>query len=361
MNTLQLAHATPFYWPTILVAALVSAAVSIIGYWQNARAKRQDRQRQLFAEAFRSVMEYREFAYRVRRRPPETDRSAITDALSDVQAQLNLHIATLEIEAPSVARHYTTLVSETRRVVGPQIAAAWEQPPPTSDADMSMAGIDLTELGDLDAPFIRASNKHLRRLAPSSRSTALQQPYRSSEPFEETAAAPATDAIYENSIDDSSFPRLVWTLFGWWGTGVSTVTLVLGMWLSMICQDRLSAALGDLIIPAAVMISSAIAIVVWIAGPQRPPRPGERVTNPHDLLGIAWTFSYFAIVGISMAVVFRALPSDVPDPILLPIGGFASASMGLVMVGLVRLLLLTLMSVSRRLPEAPSLSSDRAS
>ena len=164
MSTLQLAHATPSYWLTILIAALISAAVSVTGYWFNARSKRQDRQRLLFAEAFRSIVEYREFAYKVRRRSPDADRGQITNALSAVQAQLNLHIATLEIEAPPVVRHYRFLVNETRRVVGPLITAAWEQPPSTSDAEMSMTSIDLTELGGPDDTFIRNCKRHLRRI-----------------------------------------------------------------------------------------------------------------------------------------------------------------------------------------------------
>lgn len=166
MNPLLLAHAAPTYWTTLILAALISAAVSIFGYWQNARAKRLDRQRQLFADAFRSVIEYREFAYKVRRRRAGADHNQITDVLSGVQAQLNLHMATLEIEAPYVARQYGALVSETRRVVGPLIAAAWEQPPATGDADMNMTGIDLTELRDVDNAFVKASKRHLRHIAP---------------------------------------------------------------------------------------------------------------------------------------------------------------------------------------------------
>ena len=161
MRTLQLAHATPPYWTAILLAALISAAVSVIGYWQNARAKRQDRQRQLFADAFRAVMEYREFAFRVRRRPPGTDRTAITDDLSDVQAQLNLHMATLEIEAPRVAEHYRMLVVETRRVAGPQISAGWDQEPTQRDSDIHIRDVDLSGLASFDLTFIRATRSHL--------------------------------------------------------------------------------------------------------------------------------------------------------------------------------------------------------
>lgn len=157
MSTLQFAHATPSYWLTILVAALISAAVSVTGLWQTARSRRQDRQRQLFADAFRAVIEYREFAYKIRRRSPEADRTQITDALSAVQTQLNLHMATLDIEAPNVAPVYRALVERTRQVAGPLIAAGWDSQPTQSDTDLHIEDIDLSELADCDRAFVRAA------------------------------------------------------------------------------------------------------------------------------------------------------------------------------------------------------------
>lgn len=162
MNAPLFAHAAPSYWPVLLLAALISAAVSIVGYWQNARSKRLDRHRQLFAEAFRSVVEYREFAYKVRRRPPGTDRSQITDALSDVQARLNLHMATLDIEAPHVAPVYRALVEQTRQDAGPQIAAGWDSQPTQSDTDLHIGDIDLSGLESFDEAFILAARSRLR-------------------------------------------------------------------------------------------------------------------------------------------------------------------------------------------------------
>jgi hypothetical protein len=64
--------------------ALVAAAVSLITLATSGRRPRQDRQRQLFADAFEACIEYREFAYSVRRRtddsPDEVKR--ITGAMS---------------------------------------------------------------------------------------------------------------------------------------------------------------------------------------------------------------------------------------------------------------------------------------
>lgn len=354
MSTLQLAHATPSYWPVLLLAALISAAVSIVGYWHSARAKRLDRQRQVFADAFRSITEYREFVYKVRRRPPGTDRSQITDDLSAVQAQLNLHRATLEIEAPVVARHYVRLVEAVRRIVGPHISEAWEQPPPARDSDMQTHYVDLTDLAPFEAAYVRACTLHLRRVLRIGRSPRPRDsddsPVQHSK-IQDYGDNPPPDSIYENYIDDSSGWKLIKALFGKFGLGVIVTTVALGMWLSANHRDSLSSALGDMITPAAVMISSAVVIAVWIAGPQRLPRPGKRVPCPDDLLGLAWIFSCFAIVGIGLAVIFRTLPPETPTEILQPLGGLALALMSLVLVGLTRILLLCLRSISRRLPE----------
>lgn len=349
MNAPLLAHAAPHYWSALLLAALISAAVSIVGYWQNARAKRLDRQRQLFADAFRSVTEYREFVYKVRRRSPNASRNQVTDALSDVQAQLNLHMATLEIEAPYVAEHYVTLVNETRRVVGPQISRAWEQSPTTSDADMQTQGIDTSELGQFETAYIRACNRHLHRVLRSGMHSRSRDRRHSTEQPEDVAQQ---DSIYEICIDDSSTWKLMTTLFSKTGLVIMIASIALGIWLSTSHMDSLSSALGDMITPAAVMISSAIAIAVWIAGPQRHPRRGQRVAKPDDLLGMAWIFSCAAIVGIGLAVTFRTLSPSAPTGILELVGSLALALMGLVLIGLTRLLLFSLRSISRRLPES---------
>ena len=161
MSTPILASVTPSYVPTILIAALTSAVVAIIGYWQTARSKRLDRHRQLFADAYRSVVEYREYPYKIRRREPDADRTVLTDTLSTVQAQLSLHIATLDIETPRVAPYYKRMVAETKRVAGPQIAASWDQTPPAHDAQMHIADVDYSELRHPDSQFIKASRHYL--------------------------------------------------------------------------------------------------------------------------------------------------------------------------------------------------------
>jgi len=124
-------------WESGLVAALVAATVVLLGYWWNTRAARLDRQRQLFAEAFGAVMEYREYPHIVRRRSDTTD--SITADLSAVQAELNKYAALLRIESETVGRRYERLVSETRRIAGSAIRDGWDQP--TRDISITSPGM----------------------------------------------------------------------------------------------------------------------------------------------------------------------------------------------------------------------------
>lgn len=150
-----------FQKPKILLSVLISIVISIIGFWQTSRAKRQDRQRQLFVDAFRSIMEYREFAYKVQHHTSGTDLSTIINALSKVQAQLDLHIANLNIEAPQIAPYYQELVSETKRVVDSQIVAGWDYQSSKSDSRIHISDVDFSELASVDTAFIQAVQKHL--------------------------------------------------------------------------------------------------------------------------------------------------------------------------------------------------------
>src|SRR6266516_2205004 len=72
-----------------IVAAIVAAAVSLTTFALTGRRARLDRQRQLFADAFEAVTEYREYPYIVRRRSgdePAKERTRISSDLSKVQA-----------------------------------------------------------------------------------------------------------------------------------------------------------------------------------------------------------------------------------------------------------------------------------
>lgn len=163
MSTALCATATGIgRWQAILIAAVVSACVALLGIWQGARTARQDRQRRLFGEALAAVMEYREYPYIVRRRASDAERSDISRALSGVQGSLNRYVAIVTIESRPVGKAYALLVERTRAVAGPLVAAGWDQPPRAEWADMRVNDVDLSDLGPVTDAFIQAARQHLR-------------------------------------------------------------------------------------------------------------------------------------------------------------------------------------------------------
>lgn len=158
-------------WATAVIAAGVAAAVALTTFVLAGRRVRLDRQRQVFAEAFQAVMEYREYPYIVRRRTlddPARERRRISTALSDVQVRLNAYQARLRIEDPFVGERYAGLVAETRRVAGGMIKQAWNEPPADDDAAIhAPASFDFSPLVPADDAYLQAVKDHLSLLPAS--------------------------------------------------------------------------------------------------------------------------------------------------------------------------------------------------
>ena len=147
-----------------IVAAIVSAAVALMTFMLAGRRARLDRQRQLFAEAFEAVMEYREYPHIVRRRSPEepaAERRRISGDLSRVQAKLNSYSARLLVEAPEVGKRYEELVAKTREIVGAKIREAWENEPVAADEKIHAPPYDLSRLDTPNNAYLQAVKHHL--------------------------------------------------------------------------------------------------------------------------------------------------------------------------------------------------------
>jgi hypothetical protein len=149
--------------PTIVIA-IVALAVSLATFFLSGRRARLDRQRQVFADAFSAVAEYREYPFMVRRRDPAEpaqERKRISSDLSQVQARLNGFVARLRVEDPYVGALYADLVAATRRVAGKFIREAWNSEPVAVDAQIHSPGWDMSELDAYDDPYLVAVADHL--------------------------------------------------------------------------------------------------------------------------------------------------------------------------------------------------------
>lgn len=149
--------------PTIIISIL-ALAVSLATFFLTGRRARLDRQRQVFADAFETVMEYREYPYIVRRRSseePAAERRRISGEVSRVQAKLNAHRARLLVEDRYVGERYSELVAKTRQVAGAMIKAAWDNAPVAEDADMHAPPYDFSELDAFDDAYLRVVADHL--------------------------------------------------------------------------------------------------------------------------------------------------------------------------------------------------------
>jgi hypothetical protein len=150
--------------PTIAVSLLALVA-SLGTFFAAGRRARLDRQRQVFADAFEAVMEYREYPFIVRRRNADEaaqERQRISGELSKVQARMNGFKARLLVEDPLVGRKYTELVAKTREVAGSMIREAWNAPAVTADDEIhAPVSYDFSAINNADNEYLRAVADHL--------------------------------------------------------------------------------------------------------------------------------------------------------------------------------------------------------
>jgi len=150
--------------PTIAVS-LLALVVSLGTFFAAGRRARLERQRQVFANAFEAVMEYREYPFIVRRRNADEaakERQRISGELSKVQARVNAFKARLLVEDPLVGRKYKELVVKTREVAGGMIREAWNELAVTADDEIhAPVGYDSSATDHADNEYLRAVANHL--------------------------------------------------------------------------------------------------------------------------------------------------------------------------------------------------------
>lgn len=128
---------------TLIAAALGTAATILVAVWTYAAtqaAARRERQSAVFAEALRSVEDYLEGPYRVRRTDGSPEqRAEVTAYLSDVKSRHNYYCGQLRLHAPKrTAEAFEAFVAAAVKDAGPQMTAAWKGKPTRRNRDVPL-------------------------------------------------------------------------------------------------------------------------------------------------------------------------------------------------------------------------------
>ena len=153
-------------WP--VVAAVVTGVVSILIFagtnWWNGQRERRTRNREVFAKAYATVQDYKEFPYVIRRRrkgAPEDERLRISSELRKVQADLAFYSAWLKTESPHVHRSFSEFLVQVRGVAGTAMHEAWLAPAAEDDSKMNMPDLGLAALTPYESTYLEEVVDHL--------------------------------------------------------------------------------------------------------------------------------------------------------------------------------------------------------
>ena len=124
---------------TVLAAliALVSAVlVAVLSVFIARVFVGRDRRRQMYGEAFRAALEWREMVYRLRRRDntPENDRDII-NRFHELQERLDFYEGWIGSESKYMRRSFKRLVSAAKNATKADMQAAWDKAGKKGNAD----------------------------------------------------------------------------------------------------------------------------------------------------------------------------------------------------------------------------------
>ena len=138
---------------TAIVVALMSLLIarSFVG---------RDRKRQLYGEAYKTALEWREMVYRLRRRDNtrEHDR-LLTDRFHDLEERLDFYNGWIGSESLYMRRSYEKLVADSKQATLALIRDAWDVAGRAGNADPS--DVHPTPSPDLADAFLRDVRSHL--------------------------------------------------------------------------------------------------------------------------------------------------------------------------------------------------------
>jgi hypothetical protein len=111
-------------WTWAQTAAVIVPVLALLGsllvWYLGQQAARRERRATAFASALAAVENYAEYPYRIRRRAGTAEaRHELSNAISDIQAEIAFHQLWLDLEAPTVGDR--KLVNAARRQAGQQM------------------------------------------------------------------------------------------------------------------------------------------------------------------------------------------------------------------------------------------------
>ncbi|MGV0806696.1 hypothetical protein [Mycolicibacterium setense] len=149
-----------------VLAALLTATFNRALARRKSLEEERARLRSTFAEAFETVLRYKEMPYAIRRRrddEPAAERVRLSDEMREIQAKLSYYELWITGESKAVGDAYSALVHNLRRIAGDACQRAWQTDPPVVDAEMNI-GVDVVDLRELqqdEQNYIRAVQQHL--------------------------------------------------------------------------------------------------------------------------------------------------------------------------------------------------------
>jgi hypothetical protein len=120
-----------------MIAFGSAVAVAILSAWIARVFVGRDRRRQMYGEAFRAAMEWKEMLYRVRRRDNtmENDRDII-NRFHDLQQRIDYYEGWIGSESRYMRRSFTKLVKAAKAATQNEIRRAWDKRGKSGNADL---------------------------------------------------------------------------------------------------------------------------------------------------------------------------------------------------------------------------------
>lgn len=141
---------------TAAAATIIVALLTVLAAYL---AAKRERRRDIYSQAVRSAVAWKEMVYRLRRRTKGQERELI-DHFHDLQDQLAYHQAWVGSDSRYMKRSYDKLVVGVKAKTEPLITAAWAAPvrPVPGNAE---PGDDHPDLSDLVDKFLTDVRSHL--------------------------------------------------------------------------------------------------------------------------------------------------------------------------------------------------------